>query len=222
MKHDAVKLDRHATLPRSTAAAKVKASTWGATSWARKSAAPRSNAATAAPIEAAVLPTRPCRISEHTCERALPREADENRSAEVADPLEAADQLEVLVGSLAEADPRVEADVLLGDPGSDCDCQAALEEAGNLSHDIAVSRRDLHRARVSLHVHETNVRTAVSDHARESRIAPQGGDVVDERGTQLECSARDLGLGRVNRHGQSRQPLEHGHDAAQLLVKGDT
>jgi len=59
VQRNAVKLDRHATRPRSIAAATARASTCGATSWARKSTAPRSNAATAAPTEAAVLATRP-------------------------------------------------------------------------------------------------------------------------------------------------------------------
>ena len=95
-------------------------------------------------------------------------------------------ELEVLVGRLAEADPRVEADVLLRDPRRDRDREPLLEEAGDLADDVVVARLDLHRARLPLHVHQADVRARVGDHAGELRIAAQGGDVVDERGAELE------------------------------------
>ena len=59
---------------------------------------------------------RRCRIPEHAGEGALAREADENRAPDAADPLEPSDQRQVLVGGLAEAESRVDADVVLGDP----------------------------------------------------------------------------------------------------------
>src|SRR4029079_13028603 len=56
---DRPELDRHPrTVPRSTAAAAASASTCERTSWTRNSVAPRSNAATAAPTDAASVPTR--------------------------------------------------------------------------------------------------------------------------------------------------------------------
>ena len=150
-----------------------------------------------------MLPTVPLRIAEHARERALPRQADENRPADAADPLEPADQREVLVGGLAEADPGIEADVLLGDPRCHRDRQPILEKPRHLADDVVVARLDLHRARLALHVHEADVRAGIGDHAGERRVGPQRGDVVDERDAELERPARDLGLRGVDRDGQA-------------------
>ena len=108
-----------------------------------------------------------------------------------------------------------------GIPAADRGREPLLEEGRHLPDDVVVPRLDLHRARLSLHVHEADVRSGVRDHARERRIRPQRGDVVHERGPELERAPRDLGLRRVDRDGQAREPFEHGHDAPQLLVERD-
>ena len=217
---DAAQLDRHATLARSIAAAAASASTCGATSWARKREAPRSNAATAAPTDAAVLPTFEDRVSEHPRERALPRQPDENGPPDPADPLEPADERQVLVRRLPEPDPGIEADMLLGNPRRHRDRQPFLEERGYLTDDVRVPRLELHRARLPLHVHQANVRSRVRDHTCEGRIGAQRGDVVHERHAHLERAAGDLGLRRVDRDRKSREPLEHRENPSQLLVDG--
>ena len=86
------------------------------------------------------------RIADHAGQGALAREPDEDRASDAADAVEPADQLEVLVGRLAEADARVEADVILGDPGTHRDGEPLLEETGDLLDDVVVMRRNLHRA----------------------------------------------------------------------------
>ena len=131
-----------------------------------------------------------------------------------ADPLEAADQLEVLVRRLAEADPRVEADVVLGNPCRDRDREPLLEKAGDLLHNVVVTRRDLHRARLPLHVHQANVRARVGDRTRELGIAAQGGDVVDEHRARCEGLSRDLGLRGVDRDRHAGELLEHRQHAS--------
>ena len=84
---DAAELDRHGRplparpppqLPAPRRAAR--------TSWTRNSVAPRSNAATAAPTEAASVPTPRLGSPSDPRERALPREPDEHRAAERDDP----------------------------------------------------------------------------------------------------------------------------------------
>ena len=138
---------------------------------------------------------------------------------DAADPLEATKQLEVLIRGLAEADPGVEADPLLRDScGNGC-LEAFLEEPCDLIDDVVVSRLDLHRARLPLHVHETNVRFRVRDDPGQQRIATERGDVVDEHDSELERPSGDLGLRCVDRHGKPRQAFEDRHDPPQLLVE---
>ena len=152
--------------------------------------------------------------TENPCQGALAREADENRAADPAEPLEATDQLEVLVGRLAEPDPRVEADVILGNPGRHRDGEPFLEKAGDLLHNVVVTRRDLHRARLPLHVHEANVCACVGDCTREPGIATQRGDVVDEQRARSECLSRHLRLGGVDRDRNAGELLEHRQHAS--------
>ena len=141
--HDeAVELDGHAfTVPRSTAAATASASTVSRTSWTRRSDAPRSNAATAGADGGRHRPARRRRIAEHLAERALPREADEDRPADRDDAVEPPDELEVLVRRLPEADARVEADPLLRDALRDRELEPLLEERRDLGDDVVVARR---------------------------------------------------------------------------------
>ena len=99
-------------------------------------------------------------------QRALAREADEHRPPEREQDVEPAHELEVVLDRLAEADAGVEADALLGDALRDRECEALLEERGDLGGDVVVVRFLLHRARRALHVHEAEVRVRVCDDAR--------------------------------------------------------
>ena len=68
-------------------------------------------------------------------------------------------------------------------------------------------------------MHQAEVRAGVGDDAGQLGVAAKRGHVVDELGAQLERPTRDLGLRRVDRHRHADEPLEHRHDAAQLLVE---
>ncbi len=57
-----------------------------------------------------VRPDPRVRLAHDRCEGRLPREPHEHRAAECDDPVEPADELEILVGCLAEADSRIDAD----------------------------------------------------------------------------------------------------------------
>ena len=87
--------------------------------------------------------------------------------------------------------------------------EALLEERGHLGDDIVVARRLLHRARLSLHVHQAQRRAGVGDRPRELGIAPKRGHVVDELRAERERVPRDLGAGRVDRDAPALEPLEH-------------
>ena len=99
--------------------------------------------------------------------------------------------------------------------------EPALEEGGHLRRDVVVPRVVLHRPRLAAHVHQADVRTGVGDDACELRIAAQGGHVVHELCAERDRAPCDLGLGRVDRERQALEPLEHRHDAPQLLVERD-
>ena len=115
-----------------------------------------------------------------------------------------ADELEVVLVRLPEADSRVEADELLADPLGDRERQPLLEEGLDLRDDVVVARVGLHRPRLALHVHQAAVRARLGDDACELRIAAQRGDVVDQLRAELERLPRDLGLRGVDR---DRLPL---------------
>ena len=79
-------------------------------------------------------------------------------------------------------------------------------------------RSGLHRPRLALHVHQTHVRVCVCDHLDQRGVAAQSGDVVDELGAELERTAGDLRLRRVDRQRRAGETLEHGYDARELLL----
>ena len=58
----------------------------------------------------------------------------------VAQLAEPAQQLEVVLDGLAEADPRVDPDPLLGDPGCDRELDPLGEERLDLVDDVVVAR----------------------------------------------------------------------------------
>ena len=77
---------------------------------------------------------------EQLAQRALAREPEEDGTAEREQHVEPPHQLEVLRRRLAEADARVEADMLFRDPGGDRDRQPLLEERSHLGGDVVVAR----------------------------------------------------------------------------------
>ena len=106
---------------------------------------------------------------------------------------------------LAEADARVEADELLGHALGNRELEPLGQEPLDVRDDVVVDRIVLHRARLALHVHETEVTAGIGDDAGEVGVAAERGHVVDELDAELERSARDDGLGGV---GQAGAPVE--------------
>ena len=72
---------------------------------------------------------------------------------------------------------------------------------------VVVLRGRLHRPRLALHVHETEIRTRIGDHAGQLRVAPQRGHVIHQHGPELERTPRDRGLRRVDRDGKRLRAL---------------
>src|SRR5438067_1814751 len=84
-------------------------------------------------------------ISHDLSERALPGNSNENRAPDRGQLVEPAQQLEVVLDRLAEADPRIQADRLLLDSLRNGECEPLVEKTGDLGDDILVARGVLHR-----------------------------------------------------------------------------
>ena len=168
---------------------------------------------------------RPCRPSrlpgDDPREGRFPRQADENGPSEGDDPIEPAYELQVLIRRLAEPDPGIQADRVLGDPRVDGVGETFLEEGDDVGDDVLVARLDLHRARLALHVHQTDVRSRVADDRCKLRIAPERRHVVHHLRAERERATRDLRPGRVHRHRDSLQELDDRDHAPKLLVEVD-
>ena len=108
-----------------------------------------------------------------------------------------------------------------GIPAATANASRSSRNAATSDDDVVVARVGLHRARLALHVHQAEVRTALGNDAGELGVAPQRRDVVDELGAEFERAAGYLALRRVDRDGNAVEPLENRHDAAELLVDRD-
>ena len=114
------------TYTRRTASATRSACAIGATSCTRTTSAPL---ATAITLEAIVPPRRSLdRGAVDLADEALARGADDDRAAEVAQLAQPRQQLEVVLERLAEADPGVDRDPLLGDAGGERELDPLGEE----------------------------------------------------------------------------------------------
>ena len=101
--------------------------------------------------------------------REVPTTIGRPSSAQLAEPSQ---QLQVVLEGLAEADPRVEPDPLLGDARRDRDLDPLGEERSDLVDDVLVGRVDLHRPRVPLHVHQDQAGAAVGAEPGDLRRRP--------------------------------------------------
>src|SRR6266581_7747156 len=89
-------------------------------------------------------------ITQQLAERALAREADQDRAADRDELVQPTHELEVVFRCLPEADARVEADELLADSLRDREREPLLEERLHLRDDVVVARVGLHRPRLAL------------------------------------------------------------------------
>ncbi len=163
--------------------------TWSRTSWARMIVAPCSYAETPRP-----RPTpRPFRsrapvrapselLRENPTRIGRPSSASSDRRR-TSSKLCAAVLPKPIPGSRQTRSSRT--------PAATANVEPLLEEALHLRDDVVVRRRDLHRARLALHVHETEVAARVGDDTGQLGVTAQGRDVVHELGAELERTARD-------------------------------
>ena len=210
------------------AAVTVSASSTGATSWTRNTRAPRSYASTSVATVAAE-PLGRIGAAGQPPEKALTARPDQDGTADRDQLRQPAQQLEIVLGRLAEPDPRVEQDPLLGDAMVGREAQPLLQERLDLGDDVVVARIALHRPRRAEHVHQAQLRSVLPDELGDLRRRPQRRDVVDHRRTRLERGRRRPSPWRCrSRSGPPRprypgnQPLDHRQHPAQLLARRST
>jgi hypothetical protein len=161
-------------------------------------------------------------VAAERAQEALARDAHQQR-AEPRQARERAQQREVVRERLAEADPRVELDPLLGHAGADRRLHPLGQERLDLRHHVLVARVGLHRARLAEHVHQAAVEAAVGDEAGEFRIS-QRGHVADERRRRLARPRATLGLAQIRprRNALGSEPCDHRAARARELEPAET
>ena len=112
------------------------------------------------------------------------------------------EQLEVVLDRLAEADPGVEHDPLLGDAVADREAEPLLEERLDLGDDVVVARVALHRARVAEHVHQAAARRR----PRRPRSAISGSPRSAVTSLTIVAPAAERGRGDGGLRGVDRDP----------------
>ena len=144
----------------------------------------------------------------------LPRETDEDRRAEPAEPIEIPDAGDILPGRLAEADAGVEQNAAERHAGPRGEPQRPLEEPVDVVENVegGVGRLAV--------VHDDDARAGLGDHTGHAGVALQAPDVVDDAGAEPRRLAGHLGLARV--HGDGRvefgcERRDHRGDPPQLL-----
>jgi hypothetical protein len=134
------------------------------------------------------------------------------------------EQFVILHKAFAEADSRIDHDLRFPYARFARDSDGLLQATDHVLHYITGERSFLHGARAAAHVHENQRSTELGGNLRETRIAAQAGNVVDDFRAGAEGDFRDRGFLRVygDRNFQfAAQRFEHRQQAAQLNGSGD-
>ena len=172
---------RQAPSARNVAAATARASRVGATSWTRKTLAPRSSASTLVGHrrrDALVRVSRPVSAPEERLARGRRRRPGSRASRSRPGGAAARGCARASCRSRCRGRRwmRSSRDAL-----GDRERGALLQEGADVVDDVVVARVVLHRARLAQHVHEAAVAAASATRPASSGSCAEGGDVVDER-----------------------------------------
>lgn len=98
----------------------------------------------------------------------------------------------------AEAEAGIKDDPIRMDAFVFEKAQALLKVVMHRSDDVIVMRRCLHGLRSADHVHDHEAGVGLCSEAQHGRICAQAGDIVDDVGSGVECSAGDGGFHGVD------------------------
>lgn len=105
--------------------------------------------------------------------------------------IQATEELPVLVGSLGEADARVEDDIALPHPGPRQRGHPRSQLGADLGDDIVIHRARLHVGAVPPPVHDDKRHASRSHHRGHRRVGLSTAHVVDECRPRVEGGAGD-------------------------------
>ena len=128
----------------------------------------------------------------------------------------------VVGGRFAKANPGVERDAVERHPSAVHLRQAPGQPGGHLNHHITgVVGELLHRARLTLHVHQADATRRVRRHHRQRTRPGQCAHIVDDVGAQIEGRLHHLGPAGVHRHrdAQSHGMAQHRQHPGQLFLQ---
>ena len=106
-------------------------------------------------------------------DEALARGPDHQRPPQLPQLPQPPQQLQVVLQRLAEPDPRIEPDPLLGDALRHGELQPLGEKGLDVVDDVVIARIVLHRPRIPRHVHEHDADAPLSTQRRHLQVPPQ-------------------------------------------------
>ena len=139
-------------------------------------------------------------------QRRLARGAEQDRAAQHAEPVEVADQVEILARRLAEADAGVDHDLPARNAGGGRDGDGAFEEAADIVEDVEGGVDGV------AVVHQHHRGAGPGRDRGDARVALGAPDVVDDRCSCSESDLRDLRLVAVDRDRRVASCLQPGDD----------
>lgn len=99
---------------------------------------------------------------EDFSDKRFPGNSEEQRTISDDEPIERAQQFEIVRDGFSKADARIEADRSWIDPGSSEGGKSFQKKSADIFHDVVVMRGELHRPRIALHVHDDDAAVAAS------------------------------------------------------------
>ena len=153
---------------------------------------------------------------------ALARDRHHDRIAQVDDLVEIAHELDGLLGRLAEARARIDADAGAVDAGRLQSGGRIAQVIAHFGHHVLVNGVVLHGSGLALHVHDHAAAAAAAHRLAHGGIAKTR-HVVDDGSAGMQGADGHLGMARIHRHAdaglhQGRHDLA---DAIPLLIGRD-
>ena len=156
------------------------------------------------------------------CQEALSRNTQDGWMTRDLPLVRMAQQAQVVFDGFAEPDTWIECEAIGQDPGGKGVPPPFLEESRYLPDDVLIGRRDLHSARIALHVHKDKAYTGSRHQFGHRVITAQSGDIVDDGSTSRNRFLRDGSFGGIDgkyavRRG-GHDTFDHRQHPSHLLV----
>ena len=141
-----------------------------------------------------------------------------------AQPLEggkAVHQRQIVRQALAEAQPRIDHDLLARDASVEAGGDAGVEIVEHVADHIGIAVGIVVRIVTGRRrMHQDHRATGAGSDLQAARIMFQRADIVDDMGTGGQRRLHHRGLARVDRHGDAGRGelLDHRHDAGDLIA----